>query len=211
MTVGPSSSDSLPETLTWEEFLALPDEIAQCVEGLDHGRVIWARTGPRRNQRAAVRLRNALESAWVDASRDLPGECFEADVEQPIFFSGKNDFLKPDFILYRCLPLDEQDVPAAAVVIAGEVLSPSNSVQDMNRKTLRYAESGIPWYWEVEPGEQTITIRINALLPAPEHRPAGVTPLRAYHYEPVAFWEGDRDFAYHLPFPFTISAESLAY
>ncbi|MFD4462224.1 Uma2 family endonuclease [Nocardia sp. NPDC058480] len=210
MTADLGSAGSLPETLTWEEFLALPDAIAQCVEGLDHGRVIWARTGPRRNQRAAVRLRNALESAW-SAVRTEHDECFEADVEQPIFFTAKNDFLKPDFILYRCLPDQEQDVPASAVVIAGEVLSPSNSVQDMTRKTTRYAEAGIPWYWEVDAGEQAVTIRINALLPAPEHRPAGVTPLRAFHYEPVAQWVGVGDFTYHLPFPFTIPSKSLAY
>ncbi|MGY0502947.1 Uma2 family endonuclease [Nocardia sp. FBN12] len=210
MTADLGCAGELPETLTWEEYLALPDAIAQCVEGLDRGHVIWARTGPRRNQRAAVRLRNALESAWsvVQAERD---ECFEADVEQPVFFSAKNDFLKPDFILYSCLPDQDQDVPASAVVIAGEVLSPANSVQDMNRKTTRYTEAGIPWYWEVDAGEQSVTIRINALLPAPEHRPIGVTPLRAFHYEPVAQWAGDGDFAYHLPFPFTIPPESLAY
>ncbi|WP_330185323.1 Uma2 family endonuclease [Nocardia sp. NBC_01503] len=201
----------LPERLTWEEFVALPEELAQLVEGLEHGRVIWARTGPRRNQRAAVRFRNALETAWSEISGGSPGQCYEADSEQPIFFTGKDDFLKPDFILYRCLPTDEDDVPAASVVIAGEVLSPSNSVLDMARKTQRYAEAGIPWYWEVEPSKESVRVRINALLPASEHRPAGVTPLRPYHYEPVASWEGAGDLAYHLPFPFRIPAASLAY
>ncbi|MFC4124374.1 Uma2 family endonuclease [Nocardia rhizosphaerae] len=210
MTGDPRTAESLPEFLTWEEYLGLPTEIAQCIDGLDRGKVIWARTGPRRNQRAAVRLRNALESAW-SAARSGHDGCFEADSEQPIFFTAKNDFLKPDFVLYQCLSADEQDVPASAVVIVGEVLSPSNSVQDMQRKTTRFAEAGIPWYWEVEATETGLVIQINALLPAPEHRPAGVQPLREFHYEPVARWTGTGDFTYHLPFPFTIPARELEY
>jgi hypothetical protein len=53
-------------------------------------------------------------------------------------------------------------------------------------------------------------VRINTLLPASAHRPAGVTPLRPHHYEPVASWEGEGDLTYHLPFPFRIPARSLA-
>jgi hypothetical protein len=144
VTEAPLDHSLLPERLTLEQFLTLPDELAQMVAGLDRGRVIWARTRPRRDQRAAVRFRNAPETAWAGATGSSPRQCYEADSEQPIFFTSKDDFPKPDFILYRCLPADEDDVPAAAVVIAGEVLSASNSVLDMSGKTQRYAEAGIP-------------------------------------------------------------------
>ncbi|GAB2986527.1 Uma2 family endonuclease [Saccharothrix stipae] len=51
-------------------------------------------------------------------------------------------------------------LPVAALVVAGEVLSPSGSVSDLVLKRKLYAQAGVPFYLVVDPkdGEVTATM-----------------------------------------------------
>jgi len=142
------------EFMTWHDLQRLPDDIAAEIELWDR-RVVWNRRGPLEHQRFAVRMRNALESNTRRAMRDRssePGEspCWQVEVGANVFFAtDKSSFLTPDFLVRRCLPRGA-DTTAADVLLVGEVLCGSDTPKRWEWKKDRYAEAGIPWYWEIE-------------------------------------------------------------
>jgi hypothetical protein len=100
-------------------------------------------------------MRNALESNARSAMRGRSGDedeppCWQVEVETNVFFADdKSSFLTPDFFIRRCLPRGA-DTTVADVVVVGEVLSGSDTPKRRSWKMDRYAEAGVPWYWEVE-------------------------------------------------------------
>jgi Uma2 family endonuclease len=111
----------LPEFLTWEELEQLPEEIARQIE-LWEGRVVWLRRGPAEHQE----FTNLLAGAHRD--------------EHLLRTIGKIGLCDAGFLGGRCLPEPYQDLRADDVLLAGEVLSPSNTQTDMDAKRARYAQ-----------------------------------------------------------------------
>jgi Uma2 family endonuclease len=148
----------LPEYMTWEELERLPEEIAGQIE-LWEGRVAWVGREPAEHQDYTGLLWSGLRRCARQEMSNHPGHRWRVSAETNIFFGsvGKNDFVTPDFLVYRCLEQEYQDIRATDVYIVGEVLSPSNTDQDVEAKKARYASAGIPCYWEVilgrTPGE----------------------------------------------------------
>ncbi len=140
----------LPESMTWEELEALPEEIAAQIE-LWGGRVVWVRRGPGEHQTATRRLTNEIERCARQHGATDTQRCWRVNFETNVFFghTGKSDFVTPDFLVHRCLE-PGADVRAADTVLVGEVLSPSNTPSEIEAKKARYAGAGIPSYWEVE-------------------------------------------------------------
>lgn len=175
----------------------------------------WSTSG----SRCTVRMRNAIEA---DARRAMQqptdnGEtpCWEVEVEENVFFAeDKNSCVTPDFMVHRCLPYGS-DTTAADVVLAGEVLSRSDTAARRQWKMDRYAAAGIPWYWEVEldSGRSWDISKISAyelvVVPPAELR---VKLLRPAMYGLAGQWE-PRDVAIQFPEPFDIyiSWEDLAF
>ncbi|WP_228786822.1 Uma2 family endonuclease [Nocardia terpenica] len=202
------ASPDLPEYMTWEELERLPEEIAGQIE-LWEGRVVWVRRGPAEHQDCTVEFRNALRRC---AREDMSGggeNCWRVTIETNVFFgaTGKSDFVTPDFLVYRCLENEYQDIRATDVYLAGEVRSPSNTERDIEAKKARYAGAGIPWYWEVLLGRapRRITIvRAYALETGPGRLPTGVAPLRPTNYVVAGEWASATTDGIDFNFPFPI-------
>ncbi|MTE13392.1 Uma2 family endonuclease [Nocardia sp. CT2-14] len=194
--------------MTWEKLEELPDEIAGEIE-LWEGRVVWMRRGPADRQDCSVEFRNALRRCAREEMSRRPEHCWRVSVECDVFFgaTGKSDFVTPDFLVYRCLEQRHQDIRAANVLIAGEVISPSNTPHVIEAKKARYASAGIPWYWEVslvqDPGGIE-SVRAYALELSHGQLPPGVAPLHPSNYILVCEWEPNTSTGIISDHPFPI-------
>jgi Uma2 family endonuclease len=207
----------LPEYMTWEELEQLPEEIAQQIELWD-GRVVWVRRGPAEHQEFTNLLWSALRGCARDEMNRDPEQCWRVHTETNIFFGriGKSDFVTPDFLIARCLPEPYQDLRADDVLLAGEMLSPSNTQTDMDEKKSRYAKAGIPWYWEVTLAREESAIavvRAFGLESTHGRLPDGAHPLYPANYLLTAKWtpQDSERISFGFPFPIDIPWPELAF
>ncbi|TLF93552.1 Uma2 family endonuclease [Nocardia cyriacigeorgica] len=201
----------LPEYMTWEELERLPEELASQIELWD-GRVVWVRRGPAEHQDYTNLMWASLRRAAQRLMDEQTGSCWRVSTETNVFLgtTGKSDFVTPDFLVYRCLETEFQDIRSADVLLAGEVLSPSNTQTDIEAKKARYASSGIPWYWEVRLARNPrgiASVRAYGLEINPAELPEGVRPLRRANYLVAGEWfpgetngiDFDHPFPIHIP------------
>ncbi|MQY20016.1 Uma2 family endonuclease [Nocardia macrotermitis] len=205
----PFVEHDLPDTMTWEELERLPEEVASQIE-LWGGHVVWARRGPGEHQVFTGRLWNALERCARKDMTTQDEHCWRANFETNVFFrkTDKNDFMTPDFLVHRCLGAPYQDLHADDIFLVGEVLSPSNRPKEINAKRRRYADGGIPWYWEVilaDDASAIDTVAIFALETAPGSLPEGVRALHKANYILVGEWTHDEENGVEFTHPFPIS------
>jgi len=223
MSIPHLASPDLPETMTWEELEALPEEIAQYIE-LNEGRPVWvaddiiAKRSHDKHQVYSVRFRNSLETITRHITAESLGPCWRSSGESNIFLNqNKSSYLTPDFMVFRCLEDEDEDIHAEDVVLVGEVLSPANTPAKIENKKVRYAAGGIPWYWEVELGGKPRRIEVvRAFARSIEVvLPPGVTPLRPdpATYVQVDEWTPETHDAIETthPFPIRIPWTDLAY
>ncbi|WP_415950075.1 Uma2 family endonuclease [Streptomyces sp. KLOTTS4A1] len=212
-----ASGFNLPEKLTWEELQELPDEVAEGIE-LWQGRPVWNRRGPSEHQRFARRLCNGLEADARRAMREGSDSerrlCWQVEVETNVFFKpDKSSFLTPDFLVYRCLPRGS-DIFTEDTVLVGEVLSRSDTPGRRQWKMDRYAEAGIPWYWEIEldSGKTWDITRVLAYeLVTIDQSGLAVKPLRPVMYAAVGEWEPGISIEFPEPFGISVTWEDLAF
>lgn len=124
--------------------------------------------------------------------------------------------MTPDFFVHRRLELPYQDIRADDVRLVGEVLFPGNTRTDIEARKRRYADAGIPWYWEVHLAREASAIaivRAYVLETGPGSLPEGVHPLHAANYLLVGEWTpADTDgIEIAFPFPINISWQDLEY
>ncbi|WP_062975901.1 Uma2 family endonuclease [Nocardia flavorosea] len=207
----------LPEYMTWEELEQLPEDIARQIELWD-GRVVWVRRGPAEHQEFTNLLWSGLRRCARSEMDRNPEQCWRVHTETNIFFgrTGKSDFVTPDFLVARCLAEPYQDLHGDDVLLAGEVLSPSNTKTDMDEKKSRYAKAGIPWYWEVTLAREESAIamiRAFALEVTHGRLPAGVHPLYPANYLLIGKWtpQDSERITTDFPFPIDISWPELAF
>ena len=198
----------LPEYLTWEELGRLPEELAAQIELWD-GRVVWVHPAPFEHQQYTGTFWSALRRNARDAMAERTGECWQVGMETNIFLKqqNKSDFLTPDFLIFRCLASEYQDVHASDVLLAGEVLSPSNTKTDIEAKKIRYANGGIPWYWEVQLTRNPRgigTVRAYILETASGQIHEGVRPLHRTNYLLADEWTPATTSAIEIDHPFPI-------
>ncbi|MEV6322087.1 Uma2 family endonuclease [Nocardia sp. NPDC051787] len=207
----------LPEYMTWEELERLPEDIASQIELWD-GRVVWVRRGPFEHQQYTGLFWTALRRCVQQTMSGQPEQCWQVGMETNVFLRAdeKSDFVTPDFLVFRCLESDYQDIRASDVLIAGEVLSPSNTQRDIEAKKARYADGGIPWYWEVRLARDPRGIdivRAYALETGHGRLPAGVRPLHPTNYILADEWTPATTdgITIDFPFPIHIPWSDLAY
>lgn len=207
--------ENLPAFMTWEELESLPPKIAEQIELWD-GRVVWMRRGPSEHQTFTALLWGALRAHAKNASSPAPGPCWRSALGTNVFLqpTGKSDFLTPDFLVHRCLG-PYTDIRATDVLLVGEVLSPSNT-RDIEAKRARYADAGIPWYWEVrlsDTASAVDTIRAYVLQTEIGKLPPGVSPLHRANYVAVDEWTSTdgHEIATEFPFPITITWSELEF
>ncbi|MEV6098309.1 hypothetical protein [Nocardia sp. NPDC051981] len=122
----------------------------------------------------------------------------------------------PDFLVYHYLAQRNQDIRAANVLIAGEVLSPSNTPRVIEAKKARYAGAGIPWYWEVSLVQDLggiESVRAYVLELSHGQLPPGVAPLHPANYFLAGEWEPDTstEILSEHPFPIHIPWAELEF
>lgn len=194
--------------MTWDELTRLPQEIAGQIE-LWEGRVVWLRRGPGEHQEVTNLLWSALRADARHAEREDPALCLRVRTETNVFFgrAGMSDFVTPDFMVHRCLGEPYAYARADDVLLVGEVLSPSNTPTDMERKRVKYAAGGIPWYWEVglHPHRSEIAyVHAYVLESGSGTLPAGVTPLHKANYILAGTWSPEDSTAITIGFPYPI-------
>ncbi|WP_228793301.1 Uma2 family endonuclease [Nocardia cyriacigeorgica] len=207
----------LPGYMTWDELEQLPAEIAEQIE-LWEGRVIWLPRGPHEHQEFANLMWSALRRCAREAKGPDPAQRWRVSTGTNVFLGGseKSDFVTPDFLVHRHLSEPYQDLCATDVLLAGEVLDPSDNPADVEPKKARYAGAGIPWYWEVTlPHEERAVAWVHAYALESTHGklPEGVRPLHPANYLLTGNWspkDSDAIVAEH-PFPIRIPWSELEF
>ncbi|MGV9721759.1 Uma2 family endonuclease [Nocardia beijingensis] len=217
MLLSPAERLDLPESMTWEELVRLPKEIAEQIELWD-GRVVWVGREPGEHQVSTRRLTDSLERCVQKSMSDEPEHCWRVSSETSLFLgpTGKSDFLTPDFLVYRCHESPDQDVRGSDVLLVGEVVSPSNTQTDIEAKKCRYASAGIPWYWEVTLAREVnaiAVVRAYGLDIGHARLPDGAQPLHSANYIVAAEWthENSDSLEFSRPFPIAIPWTELEY
>jgi Uma2 family endonuclease len=102
------------------------------------------------------------------------------------------------------------------VLLVGEVLSPSSTPAKIDAKIARYADAGIPWYWDVRLTHQNDgaieLVRAFALETDPGRLSDNVKPLYRKNYLPVAEWSPKTHpdgISVECPFPIRIPWSEL--
>lgn len=208
----------VPEYLSWDELQQLPDEIAESIELWEH-RVIWNRRAPLAHQRFSRRVCAAIESEARRAMESTASageeQCWQVETETNVFFKNdKSSFLTPDFLVRRCMP-GLADTMASDVMLVGEVLSGSDTRERVDWKKERYADGGIPWYWEVtlDSADTPAITAVRAYeLVLIETAGLKVKPLRPAMYALAGEWEpAGLGIDFPEPFDMHISWDDLAF
>jgi Uma2 family endonuclease len=137
---------------TIEDLDKLPQDDGMRYEIVEGSLLVSPLAGVRHG-RAANRLRRLLD-------RQAPAD-FEAVQEIGVSVRQRGSYFVPDLFVIRVEAYDQDDARTfdqKDVVLAVEVLSPSNPGNDLVLKRHYYAAGGIPHYWIVDPEARTLTV-----------------------------------------------------
>jgi Uma2 family endonuclease len=133
---------SLPETITEDDYEALPEDVCRTIEVV-YGHVIRCQSPSPEHNRVARRLANAIESA-----RSPAGPCMkvDTDIDVVLWRVPGFTFRRPDVVVYECLEVPGIKPPASRTKLVAEITSPSTKQEDLVDKVAQYAAAGIPIY-----------------------------------------------------------------
>lgn len=159
MSVAPAGTG-----LTWDDFLALPDEPRYRHAELVDGELVLV-SPPTWLHQHVVGALHALMWNWIMAGTARG----TVTMEPPVQITNLRGYL-PDLAWYRDgrdRPPSGQPYLAGAPDLAIEVLSPSTRTVDMIRKRTDYARVGVRELWLIDPEEPAAFV-LRALHPAVE-------------------------------------------
>lgn len=181
--------------LTAEEFLALPDE-----PGVER----WLIDGQLRERRYPDptktyrhRWHSRLEAVisqllrnWLDLQPAPRGEVFAGAAG--CILSRDPDVLVGIDVVYVSAEMAQRE-PQGTTLLTGvptlavEILSPSDTQQDIDEKLAKYLQAGVPLVWLVDPPDRTVTVyrpqsapelfNVHADLTAEPHLPGFRVPV----------------------------------
>ncbi|WP_238598450.1 Uma2 family endonuclease [Saccharothrix sp. ALI-22-I] len=163
---------------TLDDVMALPEETLQRVELVD-GSLLMSPGGTVRHQRLASRITEALHAACPPGLEAIAGLNLEVSDTRMLIADFTVNVAGEDGLL----------LPVADLLLAGEVLSPSNKFNDLVLKRKLYAEAGVPFYLVVDPKDAVAA--------------ATLFELKAGEYVEIARSE-DGVLKLERPFPVTI-------
>jgi Uma2 family endonuclease len=145
-----------PEVITLAEFIALPDGDPYRLE-LAAGRVVREPAPGFRHGRVASRLSRIL---WEAAGQGGHGEVF---FDMGFLLVRDPPTVRiPDVAFVSATRLAEHATEevflGTAPDLAVEVLSPSNSASEIQRKAFEYLDAGALLVWIVDPAAETVTV-----------------------------------------------------
>ena len=141
---------STKAALTYRDYAALPDDGRRYE--LHCGELSVTPAPGTRHQRALIalgsRLYEHVRSQGLGEIHVAPTDSILSDVT----------VVQPDvlFVATDRLPIISERGIEGAPTLVVEVLSPSTSRIDRDRKLTLYAEHGVPYYWIVDPVERTV-------------------------------------------------------
>jgi len=153
----PAVSPAPPtEPMSLADYLALPDEELYRVE-LSEGRLVREPAPGFRHGRIASRLARILWQAIGDSGAgEVFGDMgFQLSAEPPTVRIPDVAFVSADRLSEH--GADEVYLAKAPDLVA-EVLSPSNSASEIQRKIFEYLEAGAQLVWVVDPETETATV-----------------------------------------------------
>ena len=162
------STASLPRRMTLDEFrtLPVPDDGVEFL--LFRGKVVEEMTTKRNRHHALVECRiGQLLRNWLATQTDPIGTAFSGEVgcELP----DQNSSFGIDITLFskECLSQQDPESPyiVGAPLLAVEILSPSDSQQDIQRKVDIYLAAGVALVWVVDPHFKTVIVHSPASIP----------------------------------------------
>jgi Uma2 family endonuclease len=147
--------------LTTDEFLALPEEEGITLELIDgelKERPMTTRSP--KHSKTLAKVSAALD-IWLDGHPELGGDVVVGDVrcrlsQEPETIVGIDAAWFSSEVAAR-LEQDDRFYDGAPIV-AVEVLSPTDTHEDVTQKILRYLEAGTKQVWIADPDLQTVTI-----------------------------------------------------
>jgi Uma2 family endonuclease len=158
------STASAPALMTTEEFLALPDDgverwlIRGHLRAKSGGKLMTVRN--RFHSRAMVRLAALIES-WCSGQPLPRGEvlCGEAGV----ILSRNPDTIVGVDIVYISAEVAARQSKSTTLVegvptLAVEILSPSDTHEEVHEKVADYLRAGVALVWIVDPDDQTVRV-----------------------------------------------------
>ena len=148
-----SIATNLPTGLSWDEFLALPDEQFKHAE-LIEGEVVMDPANWLHQHIVAEFI--FLIRSWIREGPDRGG----VTLDPPVKITINRGYL-PDVAWYRAgrdLPRHGQPYLEGAPDLAIEVLSPSTRTVDLVRKRADYARVGVGELWLIDPDGPTALV-----------------------------------------------------
>jgi Uma2 family endonuclease len=157
-----------PRHMTTEEMLALPDD----------GTERWLINGELREKTMTVRNRfhsavmvcvSTVLKNWRDQQTEPRGKvyCGEAGLRirrNPDTTAGVDVmYVPPDVVDVQT---DRTTIVEGIASLVVEILSPSDTVEEVNEKIAAYRAAGVPHIWVIDPSEQTLVVY------RPNQRPA---------------------------------------
>lgn len=156
--------DTLTAPMTAEEFLALPDD----------GKERWLIAGQLRefpmtvrnrfHSRAMTRVARFLDS-WLDAQPSPRGEILTGDAgvrldsDPDTIFGVDVAYVSAETIARQNA---ESSLACGSPILAVEILSPSDTIENVNEKIDAYLQGGVLVTWIVDPHRRTVTVyRLN--------------------------------------------------
>ncbi len=146
----PKSPDILPGKLDYDDFWSLPDD-GNRYEIID-GKLYVTPAPAMRHQLVSMRLSNILHQHVISARI---GHVFHAPAAVIL---GPHRQVQPDLFFIsrertKLVTSKEVDGPPDLAI---EIVSPSSKKADRVVKSAAYADSGISWYWIVDPDGRTL-------------------------------------------------------
>jgi Uma2 family endonuclease len=149
--VGSEGTWIRPRPLGWDDYVDLPDD-GRRYEILD-GELYVSPSPTYRHQKVSARLLVVLYNALVETGR---GEVLAAPLDVEL---SPKDIVQPDilYISKERLGIADEHVRGAPDFTV-EILSKSTRKRDRGLKAMRYAQTGVPLYWIVDPFRNTLEV-----------------------------------------------------
>jgi Uma2 family endonuclease len=149
-----------PRLMTTEELLALPDDGVErwLINGQLRERPMTYRN--RWHSRAMTRVAHFLET-WREQQPEPRGSVLCGEVgcrlrhDPDTTFGIDAVYISPELAAQES---DETRIINGVPVLAVEILSPSNTEEEINEKLDSYLQAGVPLVWVIDPHYRTVTI-----------------------------------------------------
>jgi Uma2 family endonuclease len=203
----------LPASMTWDEYLALPAQLAARLE-LSDGRPLWI-ADEMIGSRESLAHQTFVSLLCAALRRSGPPDQDVGVVSHRRLFlrSDRSSFTTPDVaIVRRPGNRAERDLFAGETTLACEVLMPSDEYPRVVGRQQRYCNAGIPFYWEVDldqTGWAIAEIRAYARQDGHGILANNATPRYPSSYLPIGEWRQGEKITIAHPFPIAIAWSEL--